>query len=136
MPNGDHRATLIAGSGAGLVGTPVSSQLGFFTLTADANRDRAVSFADLLIIAQQYGQSGRTFDQGNFDYSPDGLVSFSDLLILAQNDKLSLIRAEARPADRLVWSNRRPFWQRVGDAATRLRKKCRHKRMLFQAVRR
>ncbi len=50
----------------------------------DANLDRLVNFDDLLIIAQSYGQSGRSFGQGNFDYSIDRTVNFSDLLILAQ----------------------------------------------------
>jgi hypothetical protein len=65
---------------------------------ADANRDRRVDFADLLIVAQNYGQTGRTFSQGNFDYSFDGSVGFGDLLILAQNYNASLIRADDRPS--------------------------------------
>lgn len=69
-------------------------------LPGDANRDRTVDFADLLILAQNFGQSGRTFSQGNFDYSPDGLVGFSDLLIVAQNFNLGLLspNATSRPA--------------------------------------
>jgi uncharacterized delta-60 repeat protein len=69
----------------------------FDVVAGDANGDRAVDFADLLIVAQNYGMTGRTFSQGNFDYSTDGLVGFNDLLILAQRYGTSLIRAEPKP---------------------------------------
>lgn len=59
-------------------------------LVGDLNRDRTVDFSNLLILAQNYGQSGRTFSQGNLDYSPDGKVDFDDLLILAQRYGTSL----------------------------------------------
>ena len=49
----------------------------------DANGDGKVDFADLLILAQNYGNTGATFAQGDFD--GDGVVDFTDLLILAQN---------------------------------------------------
>ena len=50
----------------------------------DANGDGRVDFADLLILAQNYGKSaGATFAQG--DFNGDGSVGFDDLLILAQN---------------------------------------------------
>ncbi|HQY88535.1 MAG TPA: agmatine deiminase family protein, partial [Tepidisphaeraceae bacterium] len=57
----------------------------FFVLAGDANRDRVVNFADLLIVAQHYNTSNNSFSLGNFDYSSNGLVDFSDLLIVAQN---------------------------------------------------
>jgi DNA-binding beta-propeller fold protein YncE len=50
----------------------------------DANGDGRVDFADLLILAQNYGKTpGQTFSSGDFD--GDGGVGFDDLLILAQN---------------------------------------------------
>jgi len=51
-------------------------------LPGDANRDGAVGFADLLTLAQHYGQTG-TRDQG--DFNADGRIAFDDLLILAQH---------------------------------------------------
>jgi len=51
-------------------------------LPGDANGDGVVNFADLLILAQNYGKSGTTFSQG--DFNGDGLVSFADLLLLVQ----------------------------------------------------
>lgn len=56
----------------------------FFVLTGDLNRDGTVGFGDLLTVAQNFGQSGMTFSQGNVDYSPDGLIGFTDLLLVAQ----------------------------------------------------
>ena len=53
-----------------------------------------IHVADLWIVTDNYGQTGKTFSQGNIDHSPDGLVGFSDLLILAQNYNASLIRVE------------------------------------------
>ena len=53
-------------------------------LPGDANDDGKVGFADLLILAQNYGKSpGQTFDTG--DFNNDGGVGFDDLLILAQH---------------------------------------------------
>jgi len=54
-------------------------------LSGDANLDGTVNFADLVIVAQNYGQSGRTLSQGNLDYSAGGAVDFNDLVILAQH---------------------------------------------------
>jgi ELWxxDGT repeat protein len=64
-----------------------------FFLAGDINRDRSVNFDDLLILAQNYGQTGRTFSQGNVNYSADGLVDFDDLLLLAQRYGTSLFSA-------------------------------------------
>ncbi|MFT3788276.1 MAG: pre-peptidase C-terminal domain-containing protein [Tepidisphaeraceae bacterium] len=53
------------------------------TLRGDANQDGVVGFADLLVLASNYGKSGRNFQSGNFDYDTAGNVNFADLLILA-----------------------------------------------------
>jgi hypothetical protein len=101
LPDGDYRFTLAAGAVKDVSGNSLASAVTLegpdvFILAGDANRDRTVDFVDLLIVAQNYGQSGKTFSQGNFDYSPDGLVDFSDLLILAQNYNTSVVRVEPR----------------------------------------
>ena len=49
----------------------------------DANGLHGVDFADLLLLAQHYGQTGQSWATGDFNY--DGTVNFADLLILAQN---------------------------------------------------
>jgi hypothetical protein len=68
----------------------------FRMLRGDANDDGTVNFNDLLILAQNYGSTGRNFAQGNFNYSTDGKVDFSDLLLLAQNYNRTI--ALAQPA--------------------------------------
>jgi hypothetical protein len=76
-PDANYRATLsLAG--------PARS-LDFCILAGDANRDRKVDVADLGILASNWQQSGRTFSQGNFDYSASGLVDVADLGILASS---------------------------------------------------
>ena len=56
---------------------------GAANIPGDFNGDGKVDFADLLILAQNYGKSGVQPNQG--DANGDGKVDFSDLLILAQN---------------------------------------------------
>lgn len=62
-------------------------------LRGDLNADRVVNFTDLLILAQNYGQSGRTYSQGNIDYDAAGMVDFVDLLQLSQRYGLSMATA-------------------------------------------
>ena len=71
-----------------------NADLNTFILAGDINRDRSVNFDDLLILAQNYGQSGRTYSQGNVDYSADGVVGFDDLLVLAQRYGTSLVQSQ------------------------------------------
>jgi glucose/arabinose dehydrogenase len=99
LPNGNYVATL---SGAGVTdaaGNAVGGNLtlSFRVLSGDANDDGAVTFDDLLIIAQNYGADGRTFAQGNFDYDVDGLVDFDDLLLLAESYGTSLAMKTSVP---------------------------------------
>ncbi len=91
LTDGDYTVR-VKGSGVTYGGTPMAADytFGFFFLKADANHDRAVNFDDLLTLAQNYGQTGKTFSQGNIDYSADGLVGFDDLLLLAQRYGTSL----------------------------------------------
>ena len=54
------------------------------TLKGDANIDRLVDFADLVLLAQNYNTTvGATYSQGDNNY--DGGVNFTDLVALAQN---------------------------------------------------
>ena len=73
--------------------------------------DQVVNFDDLLVVAQNYGQQGRTFSQGNFNYDGPGAVDFDDLLILAQNygttSAVSVSKAGARGRDGLTMTGLR-----------------------------
>jgi hypothetical protein len=66
-------------------------QLDFFVLAGDADHDRDVDVNDLGILASNWQQSGRTFSQGNFDYSAGGTVDVNDLGILASHWQQNLV---------------------------------------------
>ena len=73
------------------------TQTDFHVLPGDAKRDQTVGFDDLIVLAQNYDTTGKTFSQGNFNYDTDGAVNFDDLLILAQSYGLSLFAADPVP---------------------------------------
>jgi subtilisin family serine protease len=129
--DGNYRATLLSNgirdsSNAALDGDGNGSpggdfHLDFFLLRGDANRDRTVNFADLVVVAQNYGSSsGATWAQGDFD--GDGAVNFNDLVTLAQmynktlagaavslasEELLARVKVQPRPLPRINPSVRR-----------------------------
>jgi ELWxxDGT repeat protein len=90
LSDGDYRLTLPAAAVADRAGNPSTAELAFdfFQLAADINHDRAVDFADLVILAQNYNTTGKTWSTG--DLTGDGAVDFSDLVLLAQRYNTSL----------------------------------------------
>src|SRR5262249_46034389 len=70
----------------------------FYVLAGDANRDRIVDVNDLAIVTANWQQSGRTFSQGNFDYSANGLVDANDLSILSLNWQQQLAAPPSGPS--------------------------------------
>jgi hypothetical protein len=83
LPDGNYRVSLLAAGVTDPAGNPVTPwTFDFFVLAADANRDRTVNFEDLVILAQNYNTTGKTFSTGDFNY--DGDVDFEDLVLLAQ----------------------------------------------------
>jgi hypothetical protein len=75
--------SLLAGGVSDAAGNlSAAATFDFFVLAADANRDRSVNFDDLVILAQNYGGTGKTFSTG--DFNDDGSVGFDDLVMLAQ----------------------------------------------------
>ncbi len=98
LPDGNWFVGLLAGGVLDRVGNPLTgapSGIAFFALAADGNRDRAVDFQDLVLLAQNYNTSGKTYFQG--DYSGDGTVDFNDLVILAQHYNKTLLPVTAPP---------------------------------------
>lgn len=83
-PRGDYVATLTGSGVSDLAGNVMTSNptIHFFYLPGDIDQSRSVTFDDLLIVAQHYGQAG-TFLEGDIDYS--GAIGFNDLLMIAQN---------------------------------------------------
>ena len=92
LPDGYFGARVIAAGVFNSAGTRLNADsfniFGF--LNGDADRDGTVDFDDLVTLAQNYGETGKTFSQGNFDFSLDGSVAFPDLVILAQRYGRSL----------------------------------------------
>ena len=85
LPDGNYRATLLAGSLRDNSANPnaFDTTLDFFALAGDANHDRKVDVTDLGILATNWQGTGKTFSQGDFNY--DGVVDVTDLGILATN---------------------------------------------------
>lgn len=104
LAEGRYRLTLPAGAIAdqnGLASTTATT-VDFTSKRGDTTGDGIVDFSDLLVLAQNYGKSNRTWSQG--DLNGDAVVNFDDLLILAQHYGTSLL---ALPAERSVATGRR-----------------------------
>lgn len=62
-----------------------SATLDYYFLAGDGDRSRTVDIQDFNLLAINFGKSGQTFTQGNYDYSTDGQVTILDFNILAVN---------------------------------------------------
>ena len=83
LPDGNYRATVIAAGVSDAAGNALAADvpIDFFILAGDANRDRRVNLNDFNVLAANFGQSPRTFSQGDFTY--DGIVNLDDFNVLA-----------------------------------------------------
>jgi subtilisin family serine protease/subtilisin-like proprotein convertase family protein len=105
---GNFVATLVSNNTADLFGNKLDGDssgaaggdhsFAFRFVQGDINRDGSVGFDDLLVLAQNYGQSGKTFSQGNVNFDAGGNVNFDDLLLLAQQYGTSAVVASATTA--------------------------------------
>jgi hypothetical protein len=102
LPDGDYLLSLGRMAFGDEAGNPMPGgfELSFHVLAGDANRDRAVGFADLSILAQNYGKTEKSFTSGDFNY--DGRVGFEDLVILAQRYGMALTLPAATGASEVV----------------------------------
>lgn len=70
----------------------------------DATLDGIINFDDLLVLAQNYNQSGAGFDWRRGDFDGNNMVNFDDLLALAQRyGTASVLGPSAGPGD--VWAD-------------------------------
>jgi len=83
LPDGRYTATLSAAAVTHALGAPLSADavVPFFVLAGDATRDESVNLDDFTALASNFGQTGRVFSQGDFDYN--GNVNLDDFTILA-----------------------------------------------------
>jgi hypothetical protein len=103
LADGNYRATIKAGSVSDNTGHSLAADANFdfYFLSADANRDRKVDMTDFATLASKFATTGRSFSQGNFDYSTDGKVDLTDFTFLASrfNQTLAPVAvASALPA--------------------------------------
>ena len=99
LPDGNYRLGLATSAATDLAGNPLALALAsdFYLLGGDINRDRNTDFKDLVILAQNYNTTGKTYATG--DITGDGKVDFNDLVVLAQHYNTSLpAPGEAVPA--------------------------------------
>jgi ELWxxDGT repeat protein len=99
LADGRYRFTIGQGKLSAATGTDtnesdfVHTDGDAFMLRGDANRDGAVNFDDLLLLAANYNTTGKTWSQGDFTF--DGTVNFDDLLALAARYNQPLAAAAA-----------------------------------------
>ncbi|HVT87887.1 MAG TPA: FG-GAP-like repeat-containing protein [Tepidisphaeraceae bacterium] len=97
LPDGNYHAHIAAGAFSDLAGNASTDEFDFdfYVLGGDANRDRTVDLSDMIMFADNWFTSGKTFSQGDFNY--DGTVNAKDLTIVAHNWQVTL-DAPATPA--------------------------------------
>jgi hypothetical protein len=87
LHDGNYTGALPATAVKTLSGVPMlsSDALSFYVLAGDANQSRSVEIQDFNQLAANFGKTGKTFAEGNFDYSADGKVTIQDFNLLAAN---------------------------------------------------
>jgi hypothetical protein len=88
-------------------------------LAGDIDRNRAVNTDDFIILASNFGRSGRTYAQGDLDGS--GTVDSNDFVILAANFGRTVPAPSAAPAGPAKVQQAVPA--SVASAPTRARKR-------------
>ncbi len=87
LANGAYRLQVLPGSVADATGRKngSASNYDFTILAADGNHNQTVDIQDFNILAANFGKTGQTWSQGNYDYSADGTITITDFNVLAAN---------------------------------------------------
>jgi hypothetical protein len=95
LPDGYYHATIPAANITDLAGNALGAavQLAFYIMAGDADHNATVDSADLTMVSANWGQSPRTFSQGDFSY--DGRVDVEDFKILTSRWQTSLPPAQS-----------------------------------------
>jgi hypothetical protein len=90
LPDGRYRATLAAADASNRAGRPLAAPatVDFSFMAGDVTGDDQVNFDDLVILAQNYNATDKTYPDGDFNF--DRKVDFADLVILAQRYNTAL----------------------------------------------
>lgn len=85
LPTANYEATILASTieDAALNFMQSNYAFRFFVLAGDGDGDRVVGIKDFNILAANFGKTGQSFSQGNYDYSADGKIDILDFNILA-----------------------------------------------------
>ena len=86
VPEGHYAATLSGGGVSDGAGNALGSNvvMSFTFLRGDANNDGAVNLADFNALASNFGQTGRDFTQGDFDYNGAATLDCKTALVVTQ----------------------------------------------------
>jgi len=113
LASGQYTATLDGGGVADAAGNLLGNNhvFAFTFLAGDADANGTVNSDDFNILATNFGLSGKTFSQGNFNYDPAGLVNSDDFNILAAGfgvsvaPRVSLFAQKRAPLIDTLWSS-------------------------------
>lgn len=87
---------------ATLMSTARSFDVSSGPIPGDANLDNLVNFADLIILAQNYGHRNASWQTG--DFNGDQVVGFADLILLAQNyGDVGTVGIASAPLPSIAW---------------------------------
>ncbi len=87
LADGAYRLTIpgTALHGSSGLPTPPDYTFDFNVLAGDGDGSGQVDIKDFNILAANFGKTGMTFSQGNYDYSSDKTVTITDFNVLAAN---------------------------------------------------
>jgi len=94
LPDARYRATIAAANVVDPAGNSLSAPalLDLVHFAGDANHDGMIDSSDFNVVATNFGLSGRSFSQGDFNYDPQGVVNSDDFNILASNYGITQFR--------------------------------------------